>query len=425
MWGYIGNFQDAEELTQDTFVRAYQKLSTLKDRSKFVRWLYIIAKRHCLNWQRKQNSMRQIQSLEDTPMEEVANADYARYLSDVRETAATEQRLEIVEKLLAKLPESERVVMALYYLGELTTKEIGEFLGISVETIRTRLHRARKRLREEEELLIQEVLGGFQMPSTIKQNIMRRVVDMTPSPTWTMDRLLPWIGIVIALVLTILLVFNIIPRYTDNLQKQDSFNIVNVSDQSKDEVSFEPDFTLTVGTHKSGRDLLNALIEKNCRVSFWSIQALEHPDFPVSSDRMTVEIVVVSMLDLGFVDGEFATLDVIYQRAKQMGLEVCPVEAAVHIRHQFLNQPDYSTGDRLGEFFVASEPFFLTREGLPKIFSVVRDDSHPHPDTGIGLWLIANGTVNIADDENPHRLFNASSTEDFDYGGRFAFVIPK
>ena len=52
-----------------------------------------------------------------------------------------------------------------------------------------------------------------------------------------------------------------------------------------------------------------------------------------------------------------------------------------------------------------SEPFVLTREGIPKIFSVVRDDRYPHRETGIGLWLIANGTVDAGDAEHPDRLF--------------------
>ncbi len=76
-------------------------------------------------------------------------------------------------------------------------------------------------------------------------------------------------------------------------------------------------------------------------------------------------------------------------------------------------------------FFVASEPFVLTREGFPKIFSVVSDDRYPHPDTDIGLWLIANGTLNAGDAEHPDRLFNASDPEERDHRGRFAFVLPK
>lgn len=108
-----------------------------------------------------------------------------------------------------------------------------------------------------------------------------------------------------------------------------------------------------------------------------------------------------------------------------MGLETCPVELAPQLRLQLLDQPDYRTGERLSEFFVASEPFVLTRDGLPKIFSVVRDDRYPHPETGIGLWLISNGTIDAEDKEHPDRLFNASDPEGIDHGGRFAFVVPK
>ena len=97
----------------------------------------------------------------------------------------------------------------------------------------------------------------------------------------------------------------------------------------------------------------------------------------------------------------------------------------MQLRLQFLDQLDWTTGERLSDFFIASEPFVLTREGLPKIFSIVRDDRFPHPETGIGLWLISNGTVEAGDAEHPDRLFNASDPEQFDHGGRFAFVIPK
>ena len=57
--------------------------------------------------------------------------------------------------------------------------------------------------------------------------------------------------------------------------------------------------------------------------------------------EITVDIVVVSMLEMGFAEGEFATLDTIYDRAKQMGLETCPVEIAPQLRLQFLDQPDW------------------------------------------------------------------------------------
>ena len=424
-WRKIGDFHYAEEITQDTFLRAYQNLSTLRNPSQFLGWLYVIANRVCLHWLRKEKPAKRVQSLEDTPMEEVDKSAYARYDLEQRETQATEHRFEIVKKLLEKLPEGEYTVMTLYYLGEMTTKEIGKFLGVSVETIRTRLYRARKRLEEEEKLLIQEVLGGVQISLRIKQNIMRKVVDMKPTPSLKMEPFLPWMAIGTVLVVVALLILSVNNPYRAHFQKLYSIYFAGNAEARKDEKGFAADFTLTLGIQRSGADLLERLIEEKCRVSLWSTQALENPDFPVAAAEITVDIVVVSMLELGFAEDERATLDIIYDRAKQMGLETCPVEIAAQLRLRFLDQPDWRTGERLGEFFVGSEPFALTREGLPKIISVVRDDRFPHHETGIGLWLISNGTVEAGVEGHPDRLFNASDPEGLDHGGRFAFVISK
>ena len=429
-WRKIGDFHHAEEITQDTFLRAYQKLSTLKNPSQFLRWLHVIANRLCLNWLRKEKKReKQLQSLEGTPMEEVAESAYERYVLEQRETEATEQRFEIVNKLLDKLPEGERTVMTLHYLGEMTTREISKFLGVSVEAVRLRLYRARKRLQDEEELLVQEVLSGVQISSTIKQNIMRRVVDMNPTPPPIIKGFLPWGTIGAALVVATLFflsVSNFGNPYLAHFQKLYSNYFAGDAEGTKSAKDFTADFSITLGTHGSGVSLLVALLEGECEVSQWSRQALGNPSFPVVAAETTVDIVVVSMLEMGFAEGELATLDTIYKRAKQIGLEICPVETAAQLRLQFRDQPDWTNGGRLGDFFVASEPFVLTRENFPKIFSVVRDDKYPHPETGIGLWLIANGTVEVGDIELPDRLFNASDPlEGPDHGGRFAFVIPR
>ena len=418
-WRKIGDFHYAEEITQDTFLRAYQKLSTLKDPSQFLRWLCVIANRLCLNWLRKHKKHeKQLQSLEDTPMEEVAESVYARYALEQRETEATEQRFEIVEQLLEKLPEGERTVVTLYYLGEMTTTEISKFLGVSAKAIRVRLYRARKRLEKEEELLVQEVLGGVQISSSLKQNIMREVVDMDPTPSSKMKPSFPWVAIGTALVVATLLILSVSNQHFIFSARND--------EAAKDKKDFTADFTITLGTHTSGAELLETLIQKKHKVSLWSMQALRNQDFPVVAEEITVDIVVISMLEMGFAKGELATLDTIYDRAKQMGLEICPVETAPQLRLSFLNQPHWITGGRLTKFFVASEPFVLTPDGFPKIFSVVRGNIFPHPEIGIGLWLIANNTVDAEDAELPDRLFNASDPpEGVDHGGRFAFVIPK
>ena len=161
IWRKIGDFHYAEEITQDTFLRAYRKLSSLRDPTRFSRWLNVIASRLCLNWiERKKPEM---QSLEETSVAEIEESAYTQYASEKQETEAAEYLCGIVKKLLDKLPDAERTVMTLYYLGEMTTKEISEFLGVSVNTVTSQLQRARERLQNDKEWLCQEISGRVQL----------------------------------------------------------------------------------------------------------------------------------------------------------------------------------------------------------------------------------------------------------------------
>ena len=220
VWRKIGDFHYAEEITQDTFLRAYKKLSTLKNPNQFAGWLYVIANRLCINWMRKKKPA--MQSLEGTRAAEVARLSYIHYVSEHREAEAAERRNEIVEKLLARLPESERTVVTLYYLGEMNAKEIGKFLGVSVKTIHSRLHRARKRLQEKDELLVQEVLGGVQVPTHLIKNIMQQVADLKPTPPPVGKPLLPWAAFGAAALVAMLLM-GMSNQYITRFQKPYSF----------------------------------------------------------------------------------------------------------------------------------------------------------------------------------------------------------
>ena len=216
VWRKIGDFHYAEEIAQDTFLKAYKKLSTLKDPNQFAGWLYVIANRLCINWMRKKKPA--MQSLEGTSVGEIEKFSYAHYVSEHRETEAAERRSEIVEQLLARLPESERTVVTLYYLGEMNAKEIGKFLGVSVKTIHSRLHRARKRLQEKDELLVQEVLGGVSLPTHLIESIMRQVADLKPTPPPVGKPLLPWTAFGATAVLVILLL-GVSNQYMTRFQK--------------------------------------------------------------------------------------------------------------------------------------------------------------------------------------------------------------
>ncbi len=171
-WRKIGDFHIAEEITQDTFLQAHKKLSSLKNPSQFAGWLYVIADRLCKAWFRKKKLY--IQSLEATSVETLEKAAYSDYVCEQREETAVECRREIVQKLMEKLPESERTVMVLHYLGEMSCEAISKFLGVSPNTVKSRLQRARKRLQNEEHI-IRETLGSVPLSPNLTENILQRI----------------------------------------------------------------------------------------------------------------------------------------------------------------------------------------------------------------------------------------------------------
>ncbi|MDE0397930.1 MAG: sigma-70 family RNA polymerase sigma factor [Candidatus Poribacteria bacterium] len=220
-WRKVGDFHIAEEITQDTFLQVYKNLAQLKNPNQFGGWIYVIANRLCLKWLEK--NKLPTQSLDDTPTEEIEEASYTRYASDQRQAEATEDRHELVKKLLAKLPESERTVVTLYYLGEMTAQEIGKFLGVSVNTIKSRLRRGRKRLQEQqEEVFISETLGSIPFPAQITERIMQEVANMKPISPPVGKPLLPWAACGTAAVLVILLL-GVSNAYLARFQKPYSF----------------------------------------------------------------------------------------------------------------------------------------------------------------------------------------------------------
>ena len=156
-WRKIGDFHIAEEITQDAFLQANKKLASLKNPSQFAGWLYVITDRLCKAWFRKKQLNKQLdtQSLEATSEETLEKTAYANYVRERRDGVAIEHQRQIVQRLMEKLPEGERTVMVLHYLGEMSCEEISKFLGVSPNTVKSRLHRARKNLRNQVVLDIQ------------------------------------------------------------------------------------------------------------------------------------------------------------------------------------------------------------------------------------------------------------------------------
>ncbi len=188
-WRKIGDFHIAEDITQETFLKAYKKLSTLKEPQSFASWLYVIAANHCHTWLSKKRLPTQ--SLESTSNTELEKATYSSYVSAENERASVEAQREVVKKLLAKLQESERTVITLYYLGGMTYEEISRFLGVSVSSIKNRLYRARQHLKKEEPM-IREALENYQITPHLTQKIMQEIDRLKPAAPSGSKPLVPW-----------------------------------------------------------------------------------------------------------------------------------------------------------------------------------------------------------------------------------------
>ena len=151
----VRDFQTAEDITQETFLRVHQKLATLNDPTKFSGWLYAIANHLCIAWYRE--NRLQTESLQEIHISEIETDVYSRYIAREHAKTTAAAQHDLVKGLLTKLKESDREIITLHYFEEMTSSEIGDFLGVSENTIKSRLHRARQQLKKYEPM-IQEVL---------------------------------------------------------------------------------------------------------------------------------------------------------------------------------------------------------------------------------------------------------------------------
>ncbi|MFQ6043592.1 MAG: sigma-70 family RNA polymerase sigma factor, partial [Candidatus Poribacteria bacterium] len=201
----IGDFQIAEEITQDAFMKAYRNLGNLKDPARFPGWLYVIAARCCISWQRKKRLPTQ--SLEEVNETQMRSLNWSKYM----DTRAREQ----VHDALESLPESERTVLTLYYLGGLTCEEIARFIGTSRNAVKGRLYRARCRMKEEIMKTIEQDWGMIQLPPAFTQRIVEWIRPLKPTTPVSSKPLTPWIAAAtFAAVVSLLLGFGLMQTTT-------------------------------------------------------------------------------------------------------------------------------------------------------------------------------------------------------------------
>ncbi|MBK7289307.1 MAG: RNA polymerase sigma factor [Chitinophagaceae bacterium] len=145
--------EDAEEVAQDVFIKAYKYLADFRGAAKFTTWLYTIVNNTCISFLRKKKL--DIHSLDNEKVFEVADSQDSGMRANLVEQKS---RVSMVNEAIGLLSPADAEIITLFYKAEQSLEETAQVLGIEVNAAKVRLHRARTRLKEKmETYFIEEV----------------------------------------------------------------------------------------------------------------------------------------------------------------------------------------------------------------------------------------------------------------------------
>ncbi len=149
----LGNREDAEEITQDVFLKIYNSLGSFKQSSKLSTWIYRIAYNAAISKLRSVGKYKNEVAVEDYSVAETCD------LVGVLEPLKREEQKHFLAKALQQLKAEERLLVEFFYLEEMKVEEIVEVTGESKANIKVKLHRVRKKMHQ---ILVEELNSEVQ-----------------------------------------------------------------------------------------------------------------------------------------------------------------------------------------------------------------------------------------------------------------------
>ncbi len=146
------NREEAEEVAQDAFLKAYKSLKKFKQESKFSTWLYKIVYNQCITELRKKK--KTVNSLDD----EETNIDIEDTYNKIDQLEETDRK-RYLDKAIDSLDDDDSMIVTLFYQDEMSTEEIAEIMDMSVSNIKIKLYRSRKKLYEALHRLLKNEIG--------------------------------------------------------------------------------------------------------------------------------------------------------------------------------------------------------------------------------------------------------------------------
>jgi RNA polymerase sigma-70 factor (ECF subfamily) len=141
----IGREEDARDVCQETFLRAFRSLPGFKGQAKFSSWLYQIAMNLCRDWMRRQRRARTVQLADGVDPAELASEQGP--VESIEDLVSRRELSAAVEEAMALLPEEQRTAIVLKEYHGMTFQEIADLQGCPLSTVKTRLYQGLSVLR--------------------------------------------------------------------------------------------------------------------------------------------------------------------------------------------------------------------------------------------------------------------------------------
>jgi len=283
------NFQDAEDVTQEVFIKAYQKLNNLKNYDKFVMWLHAITNNLCKNLIRSRSRRPDREYIEDQEPLTLDNPSIEFYKDNLVD--------ELMHDALNSLPEIYRQVLSLHYLGGMKDIEIAEFLGMSHTNVRQRLMKARTLLKEEMTVMMNTTFDGQKLQASFTFRIVEMVKHIKIQPIAPMKCLPYGLSLATGLIITFLSLNPYIPQLTNigilsGSPLPSETKVLKVGEIPVDVVKTAEIAIISnnMGKGKSGEpkqpDMQNAFMDPKIEGDTWAQKA----DMPTARECATAEV---------------------------------------------------------------------------------------------------------------------------------------
>jgi RNA polymerase sigma-70 factor (ECF subfamily) len=146
----LNNREDAEEIAQDTFLKAYASLKSFEKKSKFSTWLYRIAYNGAISKKRKKKM--DVVEIDDHVMFDYSTDEISSNVHQIQES----EQMQLIDKALKILPEDDNVLITLFYKSEHSIEDISYITGLTQSNVKVKLHRIRKKLYESIEEMVKK-----------------------------------------------------------------------------------------------------------------------------------------------------------------------------------------------------------------------------------------------------------------------------